>query len=58
MRTRNYQPVIIDADGNIRNRLKLLTVKTGRKKTSLATQAMNIGLKKIEKTIKLAEGVR
>lgn len=53
MYKKNFQPLINDTDGNIRNRLKILTVKTGRKKTSLATQAMSIGLKKIEKTIRL-----
>lgn len=60
MYKKNFQPLINDTDGNIRNRLKILTVKTGRKKTSLATQAMNIGLKKIEKTIRLnaEEGAR
>ena len=54
MLKKNYQPVINDTDGSIRSLLKILTAKTGRKKTSLATQAMNIGLKKIEKTIKFA----
>lgn len=50
--SKKFQPIINDTDGNIRNRLKILVAKTGRKKSSLVTQALDMGLKKIE--IKLA----
>lgn len=50
--SKKFQPIISDTDGNIRNRLKILVAKTGRKKSSLVTQALDMGLKKIE--IKLA----
>ncbi len=52
---KKFQPIISDTDGNIRNRLKILIAKTGRKKSSLVTQALDMGLKKIEKTILLTE---